>query len=109
MGAALLRTDKLRIIIQQAGFNVRVLAVQSGVDVRTLERRFRDQFQITPKAWLIRERMRSAPPLLAEGLSNKEIAASLNYSCESNFCRDFKKHYGCAPQQFARGNKPIAK
>ena len=73
-----------------------------GLDVRTLERRFGEQFRTTPKAWIIRERMSFAPPLLAEGLSNKQVAAFLSYTCESNFCRDFKRHFGRAPQRFTR-------
>lgn len=68
--------------------------------MRTLERRFSEQFHTTPKAWITRERMSLAPTLLAKGLSNKQVAASLNYSYESNFCRDFKRHLGCAPQKF---------
>jgi len=69
--------------------------------MRTLERRFGEQFRTTPKAWIMRERMSLAPPLLAEGLSNKQVAAFLSYTCESNFCRDFKRYFGCAPQEFA--------
>jgi AraC-like DNA-binding protein len=96
------RADELRIVIRQKGFRVKALAVHVGLNVRTLERRFDEQFHTTPKAWITRERMTFAPPLLAEGLSNKQIAASLSYTCESNFCRDFKRHFGCAPQEFAR-------
>jgi len=81
---------------------VKTLAVHIGLGVRTLERRFREQFHTTPKAWIMRERMSFAPPLLAEGFSNKQVAASLSYTCESNFCRDFKLCFGCAPQGFAR-------
>ena len=103
MSAHLLRTDDLRIIIRQKGFSVKVLAVHIGLGVRTLERRFGGQFKTTPKAWIMRERMRFVPSLLAEGLSNKQVAASLSYTCESNFCRDFKRYYGCAPQEFAHG------
>ncbi len=73
-----------------------------GLDVRTLERRFGEQFLTTPKMWIMRERMSFAPTLLAEGLSNKQVAASLSYTCESNFCRDFKRDFGRAPQKFAR-------
>ena len=73
-----------------------------GLEVRTLERRFGEQFNATPKAWIMHERMRFAPPLLAKGLSSKEVAASLCYTCESNFCRDFKRHFGCTPQGFVR-------
>ena len=79
---------------------MKILAVNVGLDVRTLERRFNEQFRTTPKSWIMHERMSFAPPLLAEGLSNKQVAASLSYTCESNFCRDFKRHFGCAPQKF---------
>jgi AraC-like DNA-binding protein len=100
-----LRTDELRVVIRQKGFRVKALAVHIGLDVRTLERRFSEQFRTTPKRWILRERMSFAPPLLAEGLSNKQVAASLSYTCESNFCRDFKRYFGRTPQEFARGYK----
>ena len=105
MSAPPLKTDELRIIIRQEGSSVQILAMRAGLDLRTLERRFREQFGTTPKAWIVHERMNLAPPLLAEGLSNKQVAASLNYSCESNFCRDFKRCFGCTPQKFARLNR----
>jgi len=101
MSAHLLSTDELRIAIRQNGFCVKALAVHAGLEVRTLERHFSEQFRMTPKAWIMRERMSLAPPLLAEGLSNKQVAASLSYTCESNFCRDFKRYFGYAPQEFA--------
>ena len=85
---------------------MKTLAVRVGLDVRTLERRFREQFHTTPKVWIMRERMSFAPSLLAEGLSNKQIAASLDYTCESNFCRDFKRCFGCTPRDFARRREP---
>ena len=102
MSALRLKPDELRVVIGQTGFCVQALAVNVGLNVRTLERRFGQQFHTTPKTWIMRERMSFAPPLLAEGLSNKQVAASLSYTCESNFCRDFKRHFGCAPQEFAR-------
>ena len=61
-----------------------------------------EHFRTPPKAWLMRERMSFAPPLLAEGFSNKQVAASLSYTRESNFCRDVKRYLGCAPQEFGR-------
>ena len=102
MGACLFELEKLRVAISKNGFNVKALAVQAGLHIRTFERHFSDQFQTTPKAWIIRERMSFAQPLLAAGLSNKQVAVSLSYSCESNFCRDFKRSLGCTPQEFAR-------
>lgn len=102
MTAPRLKPEELRVIVREKGFSVKVLAIQIGLDVRTLERRFREQLRTTPKAWIMRERMSFAPPLLAEGLSNKQVAASLSYTCESNFCRDFKRSFGYAPQGLAR-------
>lgn len=102
MGAHLLNDDRLRIAVVQKGFSVKTLAFHLGLDVRTLQRRFRAQLRTTPKIWIMRERMLLAQPLLREGLANKQVADRLNYSRESNFCRDFKRYYGCAPQKFAR-------
>ncbi len=81
---------------------MKILAVQIGLGVRTLERCFGKQFCLAPKAWITRERMSLALQFLAEGLSNKQVAANLSYTCESNFCRDFKRCFGCAPQTFVR-------
>ncbi len=100
MRVPLLKAEELRSIIRQKGFRVDLLAARLALGVRTLERRFSEQLRTTPKAWIMRERMSLAPPLLAAGLSNKQVAASLNYTCESNFCRDFKRYFGCAPQEF---------
>ena len=102
MNAPPLRTDELRAVIRQKGFCVKVLAVHVGWGVRTLERRFQEQLRTTPKAWITHERMSFAPSLLAEGHSNKEVASSLRYTREQNFCRDFKRYFGCAPQEFTR-------
>ena len=103
-----LRSEELRVIIRQNGFRVKVLAAHIGLGVRTLERHFNEQFRTTPKTWIMRERLNSAPRLLAEGLSNKQVAASLSYSCESNFCRDFKRYFGRAPQKFARSHRAVS-
>ena len=104
MGGYSLKANELRIVIKQKGFSVKALAGHVGLGVRTLERRFCEQFRTTPKRWIIRERMNFAPPLLAGGFSNKQVAASLGYTCESNFCRDFKRYIGCAPQEFVRNH-----
>lgn len=103
----ILRADDIRDIVRKQSFKVRALAVAMGMTVRTLERHFKEQFGTTPKAWITRERMNFAPTLLADGLLNKEVAASLGYTCESNFCRDFKNHYGSTPQKFARSHRSV--
>jgi AraC-like DNA-binding protein len=106
VGGHLLNNERLRIAVVQQGFSVKTLAFKLGLEVRTLQRRFRAELRTTPKIWIMRERMLLAPPLLREGLGNKQVADRLSYSCESNFCRDFKRYYGCAPQKFARKEAP---
>jgi len=111
MKAPRFNADELRIIIRRHGFNVSLLAAEVGLNVRTLERRFNEQLRLTPKAWITHERLALGASLLVGGQSNKQVAASLSYTCESNFCRDFKRYYGCAPQEFVRackcGSSPI--
>ena len=102
MSARVLTLKELQQAIWETGFRVKRLAGRIGVDVRTLERRFDQQLHTTPKAWLTGQRMTAAPPLLADGLSNKEVATRLGYGHESSFCRDFKRHFGCPPQEFVR-------
>lgn len=104
-GAHLPGVDELLTVARRKGFRVNVLAAHVGMNVRTFERRFREKLRVTPKAWMMRERINLAAPLLAAGFSNKEVAAFLSYSCESNFCRDFKRNYGCAPQAYAHRGK----
>jgi AraC-like DNA-binding protein len=96
-----LQPGELSLIARKNGFRVQDVARRSGMGVRTLERRFKEDFHASPKAWMIGERLRLARLLLAEGQSNKEVAASLGYAYESNFCRAFKGYFGCPPQKLA--------
>jgi AraC-like DNA-binding protein len=105
MNGRLPATDDLRLIVKENGYCVAKLALSIGLHVRTLERRFSDELHATPKVWIWQERIKLAVPLLTEGFSNKEVAASLGYSCVSNFCRDFKRHFGRAPQAFGLENR----
>jgi len=100
MNGRLPTAEELRLIVKQNGYCVSKLAVFIGLHVRTFERRFFEQFRSTPKAWILRERMELAAPLLIQGFSSKQVATSLEYSCVSNFCRDFKRHFGRPPKEF---------
>ena len=102
MSARVLVLHELHQAVWQSGFNVKKLAGRVGLDMRTLERRFDQQLHTTPKAWIMDQRMAAAPPLLSQGLSNKEVAGCLGYTQESNFCRDFTRVHGLPPQRFVR-------
>lgn len=103
VGVIHLREEDLRRIVRQHGFRVKALAVHLGMTVRTLERRFLLELGMNPKVWLVRERMRLSVRLLTERIPNKQIAAALGYTSDSNFYRDFKRWHGCAPTAYARG------
>ena len=98
---------ELRRALSQSSFTVKGLAAYLRLGLRTFERAFTQQYDTTPKTWIIQERMNLALPLLTNGWSNKEVAAELGYSCESNFCRDFKHYFDCAPQAWARQRMTI--
>jgi AraC-like DNA-binding protein len=76
------------------------MASRLGLDTCTFQHLCDEQLLTSPKSWAIHERMMGALPLLVEGCSNKEIAAQLHFEHESNFCRSFKHHFGCSPQEF---------
>lgn len=74
-----------------------------GLDLRTLQRRFRDHVGVSPK-WVIgRYRLHEAaarlngpsPPALAD------LAAELGYFDQAHFARDFKAALGRTPRRFA--------
>jgi AraC-like DNA-binding protein len=78
-------------------------ATALGIDVRSLQRRFRHYVGVTPK-WVIRRyRMQEAaaqlraenPPALAA------LALSLGYADQAHFARDFKCAVGQSPGAFA--------
>jgi AraC-like DNA-binding protein len=79
------------------------VATALGVDIRSLQRRFRHYVGVGPK-WVIRryrlheaaERLQAErpPPLAA-------LAASLGYADQAHFARDFKRVVGQTPGAFA--------
>lgn len=79
------------------------VAARSGMDVRTLQRRFREQVGATPK-WVIRRyRLQEAAVRLERGeVSLAALAAELGYADQAHLSRDFKAVVGRSPREFAR-------
>ena len=82
-----------------AKYYVKTLAKRCDVSTRTLERFIKLKFAASPHDWMIDLRMRRAAELLPETACIKDTSNKLGYSKQSNFSRDFKKHYGHAPSQ----------
>ncbi len=89
-------------IAHHAGYSVSVLAESCNVSVRTLERFFLRVMHESPRCWLKRLRMQRAIELLRDGSTIKVTAACLGYEDPSHFSREFKDHYGLAPNKYAK-------
>ncbi|WJH34343.1 AraC family transcriptional regulator [Paenibacillus sp. CC-CFT747] len=66
---------------------------------------FRETTGLTPKHYLIRERIRQAQLLLSREPSIEEVAAKLGYSSIHYFCRNFKAVTGLTPSQFRQRSR----
>ncbi|MET0280220.1 MAG: AraC family transcriptional regulator [Steroidobacteraceae bacterium] len=64
---------------------------------------FRLASDMTPREWLIAQRIQKALQLLAQtSLSITEIALAVGYRSPSAFASQFRRHVGVAPLQFRR-------
>ena len=105
------RADMERMLSEgltgQTGMNAQTiagyLAAMSDEDMTAL---FRKQVGISPKEYLTNYRMEIAAKLLVQrNLTVKEVAAACGYVDIYSFTKAFKKHYGCAPGQYAHNHK----
>lgn len=73
------------------------------ISVSTLQRKFQEYFEMSPKQYLIKLRMNRALELLiADELSVREIAFECGFSDEKYFSRAFKNQYGYPPSHMKK-------
>ena len=64
-------------------------------------RKFGTTFELPPRAWIVREKVRFAEHLMAEERLNvSEAAYELGYRNVNLFSRQFKAIYGVSPKKF---------
>ncbi|WP_437733650.1 AraC family transcriptional regulator N-terminal domain-containing protein [Sorangium sp. So ce1335] len=63
--------------------------------------RFRAVARVSPMRYLKRLRLQHARTLLLSGLRASEVAQRAGYESASHFTRDFKRHFGAAPGDYA--------
>ncbi|MBQ9085963.1 MAG: helix-turn-helix transcriptional regulator [Clostridia bacterium] len=73
------------------------------ISVSSLQRAFQKHLGVSPKQYLIKQRMNRALDLLAEGsLSVKEVSDTCGFSDEKYFSRVFKEKFGYPPSHIHR-------
>ena len=67
-----------------------------------LSKRFKDQYNLTPKQYAKQLLLREAVLLLNQGISVCKTAEKLEFSSPENFSRFFKSYYGYSPSQYSK-------
>lgn len=68
------------------------------MSVRTLQRHFRKNYDLTLREWLREVRLEKSRVMLPEARCVKTVAYDLGYKQPSHFTRDFKQRYGIPPK-----------
>jgi AraC-like DNA-binding protein len=85
------------------------LAQHVGLSPDYFSRLFHKSFQVSPRQWLLRERLRLAMDALADtDLPIKEIADSYGFCDVYYFSRQFKSYTGLPPSQFRRNTRQVS-
>jgi AraC-like DNA-binding protein len=85
--------------------NVQQIAKQFGLSRSALYRLFAAE-QISPMAWLTKQRLERGYQMLSEPSAGKmnvtAVCYGLGFNDPSHFSRLFRQHYGCAPRDLRR-------
>ena len=82
--------------------SVTEIARECNVSVNTLERRFLQELNFSPSAYIRKKRLANAAKLLSEGRSVTEAAELSGFADCSNFILLFKKAYKITPLQYKK-------
>lgn len=87
--------------VSEIELNVNVLAKLMNMSRPTLYRRIKGLSASTPNELINISRLKKAAELLSQRTYTiTQIAAMVGYSVQSNFSRDFHKHYGMSPSLY---------
>ena len=76
-------------------------ATLSGCSLSTFNRRFKKEYDISPKRWIIEQNMKLANSALKNGATVSACASEFGYSNASNFIKAFKEIYKITPKQYS--------
>ncbi len=75
------------------------LANISGLSKYHFLRKFKEEFNMTPHAYLLQIRIQNAKNMLLQNKILSDIAHSCGFSDQSHFTRVFNKIYGMSPKK----------
>ena len=101
--------EQLAELARRVDYDATRLAGELRLERRTLTRRFRVELNCSPGEWLGRQQMNDAVQLLGRGLTVKEVAVELGYQQSPQFCREFRRCFGCTPSQYTAQRCPPSK
>jgi AraC-like DNA-binding protein len=78
------------------------LAAWAGIDRFRLSRQFKNTFGLSPHAWLVRLRLRTARMLLAKGEDLAQVASLVGFADQSHMGRWFQRAYRLSPAAYQR-------
>jgi AraC-like DNA-binding protein len=78
------------------------LAAWAGIDRFRLSRQFKNTFGLSPHAWLVRLRLRTARLMLAKGDDLALIASLVGFADQSHMGRWFQRAYRLSPAAYQR-------
>ncbi|GAB3427217.1 two-component regulator propeller domain-containing protein [Niabella aquatica] len=88
--------------ISDIDLNVEELSKLMNMSRPTLYRKIKGLSDLTPNELIIASRLKKAAELLSQSdYRINEVAIMVGYSVQSNFSRDFHKHFGITPSNFA--------
>ena len=90
-------------------FQIQELANDLGIHPNYLSQVFHNSYGISPKQYLMEQKMSKAAHLLTSTeTSISSISASLGFEDQLAFSKSFKKHYRCSPSAYRKENKADA-
>ncbi len=78
------------------------LANAVGLSPSFISHRFKQETGLSPRKFVLKERMKRAEEMLLEGRSVKEVGLHLGFCDEFHFSRSFKSSHGVSPSKWKR-------
>ena len=86
----------------EKAIQIKELAEYSHVSINTLERHFKENLGITPRAFIRKKQLANAVKLLSQGQSVADACTNSGFSDFSSFISLFKKNYGITPLKYKK-------